>query len=69
MANYEAFVTFRPHLFALPMHIEQIFYCNDNYHGLWWKVVLWKKVRGKRVYESICIGEARGLFNAQEDVD
>lgn len=68
LANFHSMIPFGPESFALPVHIEQVFYANASREP-GWKIVLRKEVRGKRIFESVGVAEEAGIFAPGQDDD
>ena len=68
LANFQPMIPFGPESFALPIHVEQIFYA-DVSRELGWKIVLRKEVRGKHIFQSMGVAEESSIFVPGQDDD
>ena len=68
LANFQSMIPFGPESFALPVHVEQVFYAHASGEP-GWKIVLRKEVRGKRIFQSVEVVEETGIFAPGQDDD
>jgi hypothetical protein len=67
LANFQSMIPFSPESFVLPVLVEQVFYA-DAHGEPGWKIVL-REVRGKRIFQTVGVPEASGIFALGQDVD
>jgi hypothetical protein len=68
MANFQSLIPFGPESFALPIHVEQVFYA-DTHGEPGWKLVLQKEVKEKRIFLNVGVLEENGMFVLGQDFD
>jgi hypothetical protein len=68
LANFQSQIPFGPESFALPVHVDQVFFC-DAHDEPGWKLVLRKEIRGKQIFQSVGAVDDEGMFHTGRDAD
>jgi hypothetical protein len=60
-ANFEPQIPFGPKSIALPVHVDQVFFCNAHDEP-GWKVILKKEIQGKHIFQIVGVSQEQGMF-------